>query len=36
MAENLSSLDALDLSDAQAAALERALLNEEKVNGIKF
>lgn len=35
-AESLSSLDAIDLSDAQAEALERALLREEKVGGIKF
>jgi hypothetical protein len=35
-AESLSSLDAIDLTDAQAEALERALLREEKVGGIKF
>jgi len=35
-AESLSSLDALDLSDAQADALIRALEREEKVGGITF
>lgn len=35
-AESLSTLDALDLSDAQADALIRALEREEKVGGITF
>lgn len=35
-AEALSSLDVLELSDAQADALLRALEREEKVNGITF
>jgi len=35
-AEGLSSLDAIDLTDAQVEALERALLREENVGGIKF
>ena len=35
-AESLSSLDALDLTDAQADALLRALEREEKVSGITF
>jgi hypothetical protein len=35
-AESLSSLDALDLSDAQAEALLRALEREERVSGITF
>ena len=35
-AESLSSLDALDLTDAQVEALERQLLREEKTGGIKF
>lgn len=36
IAENLSSLDALSLSDAQVNALEKALAREERVGGIKF
>jgi hypothetical protein len=36
VSESLSGLDALDLSDAQAKALERALHKEEQVGGIKF
>jgi hypothetical protein len=36
VSESLSGLDALELSDAQVRALERALLKEEQVGGIKF
>lgn len=36
VSDSLSGLDALDLTDAQAKALERALLKEEQVGGIKF
>jgi len=36
LGESFSSLDVLSLSDAQVQALEKALLDEEKSDGVKF